>query len=161
MWLCPQHNYEHLGLGLRRLGWSSQTVKGIVSWNKMTLMILQYSWEPSNCPLKGFNVLKFSFSILKFKKSIRFTASCILGYFAQQSIGTVKTGLPTQILKNHFNTLKVKIMVYKGPRTCFRRIPKFAFLGGKSSKLATLIQYINKCLGPGPEIFPRTRTVWR
>jgi hypothetical protein len=41
--------------------------------------------------------------------------------------------------KNHFYTLKVKIVVYNGPRAFFKRIPKFAFLGEKSSKLATLI----------------------
>jgi hypothetical protein len=40
----------------------------------------------------------------------------MLGYFAQQSTGTVKTGLRTQILKNHFDTFKVKIMVYKEPK---------------------------------------------
>jgi hypothetical protein len=80
-----------------------------------------------------------------------------LGYFAQQSTGMVaaqqstgmvKTGLPTQILKNHFNTLKVKAMVYKGPRTFFKRIPKFAFLGEKSSNLAT------NFLGPARQFFP-------
>jgi hypothetical protein len=41
-------------------------------------------------------------------------------------------------LKKSLYTLKVKIMVYKGPRT-LKKIPNFSFLGEKYSKLATLI----------------------
>jgi hypothetical protein len=40
--------------------------------------------------------------------------------------------------KSHY-PLKVQILVYKMLRAFFKRISKFAFCGGKSTKLATLV----------------------
>jgi hypothetical protein len=60
-------------------------------------------------------------------------------YFSLKSTGTVKIGLPTQILKNPFNTLK-SLYWSKNAQNIFQKDPQICFfLGEKSPMLATLV----------------------
>jgi hypothetical protein len=89
-----------------------------------------------------------------------FAVSFISLYFSLRSTGTVKTGLPTQILKNHehfkspYIGLKMRVV-----STFFKRIPKFAFFRRKIPLVGN--PCVNKCLWPGPAISHLTRTLRR
>jgi hypothetical protein len=83
------------------------------------LTILLYRWH-----------LSIAVSFFKIFKNGVFAISW---YLSLTSTGTVKTVLPTQILKNHFKSPDI---CFKIAQTIFKKDPQIYFVGEKSPKLA-------------------------